>query len=317
MLFSFILPAYKARYLHEAIESILNQTYHDFELVIVDDASPENLKEIVDKFDDDRIRFYRNAVNVGGKNLVRQWNCCISYAKGDYVILASDDDIYSPEYLETFLLLIKKYPEVNVFRPRIQKIDANGRITDIDAHLTEYMSDLEYIYYYSRGFLFSGIPQYIFKISALKEIGGFVDLPAAWFSDDLTVLSLIGNGIVSSPRILFSFRISDINISAKRNDWDLLKKKIGASNQYCLKAEKLLKSRSLAQYTSLEKFYYTSSLGSAKYKARGIVADILYKEGLVAFFKAAFYLRKINAVFATTSWVIKTFCGVCYYKFLR
>ena len=50
MRFSFVLPAWKGKYLRESVSSILAQTYTDFELVIVDDCSPENLKEIVSSF---------------------------------------------------------------------------------------------------------------------------------------------------------------------------------------------------------------------------------------------------------------------------
>ena len=58
--YSFVLPAYKARFFREAIESILNQTYSEFELIIVNDASPEDLDSIVNSYSDERIRYYRN-----------------------------------------------------------------------------------------------------------------------------------------------------------------------------------------------------------------------------------------------------------------
>ena len=101
MRYSFVLPAYKSDYLQDAIESILQQTLNDFELIIVDDASPYNLESIVKQYNDQRIVFHRNEVNIGGKNLVMNWNKCIKYAKGEYVILASDDDIYSPFFSAT------------------------------------------------------------------------------------------------------------------------------------------------------------------------------------------------------------------------
>lgn len=69
MKFSITIPAYKQKYLYEAIESCLAQTYEDFELIIVDDASPEDLKSVVDQFDDKRIRFYRNEKNCGALNV--------------------------------------------------------------------------------------------------------------------------------------------------------------------------------------------------------------------------------------------------------
>ena len=121
MKYSFVLPAYKARFFREAIDSILNQTYPDFELIIVNDASPENLDSIVESYDDERIRYYKNEKNLGGHDLVAQWNHSISYASGEYIILASDDDTYSLEYLERMNEMVEKYPQANVFRPRIKE----------------------------------------------------------------------------------------------------------------------------------------------------------------------------------------------------
>ena len=91
---SFVLPAYKRRFLHEAIASILSQSYTDFELIVVDDASPENLQEVVDEFHDDRLAYHRNERNIGGKDLVAAWNQAMEYAIGQWCVLASDDDVY-------------------------------------------------------------------------------------------------------------------------------------------------------------------------------------------------------------------------------
>lgn len=144
--YSFVLPAYKARFFKEALDSILAQTYKDFELIIVNDASPEDLDSIVKSYDDSRIRYYVNEENIGGKDLVAQWNHCLEYVNGEYVILASDDDLYHLEYLERMNVLVDKYPEVNVFRPRVQLIDESNSITHIAGVLNEYTSQLEFIY---------------------------------------------------------------------------------------------------------------------------------------------------------------------------
>ena len=130
--YSFVLPAFKAEYFKEAIDSILSQTYTNFELIIVNDASPEDLDSIVYSYNDSRIHYYKNTENIGGNDLVAQWNHCFEYAKGEYIILASDDDIYFPPYLEKMNKLVEKYPNVNVFRPRVQKINASGEIIGIE-----------------------------------------------------------------------------------------------------------------------------------------------------------------------------------------
>lgn len=230
MKYSFVLPAYKARFLKEALDSILSQTYKDFELIIVNDASPEDLDSIVKSYDDPRIRYYVNEQNIGGRDLVAQWNHCLEYANGEYVILASDDDVYHVEYVEKMDSLIKKYPHINIFRPRTQVIDYGGNITHIHGYLKEYISAAEFAYYWMRGHIGSAVSHYIFKKEALINIGGFINFPIAWGSDDATALELSLGGLVFHSDILFSFRQSGNNISSQKNRTESLRKKIFACN---------------------------------------------------------------------------------------
>ena len=215
--FSFILPAYKATYLHESIASILGQTFTDFELVIVNDKSPEDLTQIVQSFDDKRIRYYINEKNIGKSNLVAQWNYCLSLAYGEYIILATDDDTYEPSFLETFVPLIKSYPYVGVFRSAIISINKYGDILYLENGLRPFMSQTELLYRYMSNTVGGGIPQHIFKKDLLISKGGFISFPCAWGSDDATIISMAENGMISSPNYLVRFRWSDINISTDKS----------------------------------------------------------------------------------------------------
>lgn len=232
MKYSFVLPAYKAKYLRQAIDSILAQTYNDYELIIVNDASPEDLDSIVSQYDDNRIKYFRNVENIGGKDLVHQWNHSISYAVGQYIILASDDDVYEPKYLDELDILVNSYPSVAVFRTRVQKINEDGNIKSIESYMKEYSSALEYLYSRSSGYMFGGIPFYVFKKDALTELGGFINFPFAWYSDDATIAMMAKNGIVVSDKILFSFRMSGYNITTKPNDAAMLRGKLRATDMY-------------------------------------------------------------------------------------
>lgn len=214
-MFSFLLPAWKGMYLHDAVASILAQTYQDFELVVVDDCSPDDIKGIVDGFGDKRVRYYRNEENIGGHDLVAQWNHCLGYAEGDYVILATDDDLYEPDFLEKMSRLIEKYPTVDLLRSRILQVDANNHVLGIDACYKELLTHDEFVYHILHC-MKGGIPQYVFKTSALRERGGFVNLPMAWGSDDATAIMMSANGVATAQDHLVRFRWSNVNISSDR-----------------------------------------------------------------------------------------------------
>ena len=83
--FSIGVPAFKGAYLRECIDSILLQTVPDFELIVVNDASPDPVRDIVHSYADERIRYYENAENIGAENVVRNWNRCLDYARGRFV----------------------------------------------------------------------------------------------------------------------------------------------------------------------------------------------------------------------------------------
>ena len=233
-LFSFILPAYKAQFLQEAIESILNQTYQNLELVIVDDASPEDLRSIVNTFSDTRIRYYRNEQNIGGTDLVKQWNHCLSFATGDYVILAADDDVYDKEFLSESVGLFKKYPEVPLLRGRSQIIDERGKVLNIDIQTSVYLSFFDFLLFEKK--VIGCIGNYIFTRKSLSC--GFISFPLGWWSDRFTVIDQAESGILITTKVVYSFRISTIHISSTV-DKVTIYKKISATNM----AFKWLKQR--------------------------------------------------------------------------
>lgn len=212
---SFILPAYKARFLKQAIDSILSQSYSQFELVIVDDASPEDLQGIVIAYDDPRISYYRNDKNIGGKSLVSQWNYSILFAKGEYLVLAADDDVYHPDFLKNCVGLAAKYPEVNLIRSRVEKIDEYNHMIGLDGLLPEYCSKYQYLHYWLAATAFTCIGNYLFKSSVIKQ-KQFIDFPSAFCSDVASVIMMAENGIVNTTEMLFSFRISSIHLSSNK-----------------------------------------------------------------------------------------------------
>lgn len=217
MKFSITIPAYKQRYLCEAIESCLAQTYKDFEVIIVDDASPEDLKSVVDKFDDTRIRYYRNEKNCGALNVVDNWNICLGYVQGDYVICMGDDDRLLPNCLEEYARLIEAYPEVDVFHGWTEIIDEESNVVDINEPRPLKESVYSLIYYRLKGRQ-QYIGDFLYKTETLRKNGGYYYLPLAWGSDDITAfIAAESHGIVNSQKVLFQYRKNRYTISKSSN----------------------------------------------------------------------------------------------------
>lgn len=231
MKFSILIPAYKSKYLHECIESILTQNYPNLELIIVNDDSPENLDLIVHSFSDSRIRYYRNEKNCGAINVVDNWNICLSYATGDYVICMGDDDKLEPTALMGYVELIKKYPNIDLFHTRVKQIDEGGNFVKLTDSRPEWESVLSMIWHrmlYRQQY----IGDYLFRTSVLKSIGGFYKYPLAWASDDITTYIVAAEkGCVHTDYPHFCYRInrqtitncgnSEIKMQAliKTNQW--------------------------------------------------------------------------------------------------
>ena len=291
-LFSFVLPAYKAQFLQEAVASILNQTYQNLELVIVDDASPEDLKSIVNMFSDNRIRYYRNEQNIGGTDLVKQWNHCLSFATGEYVILAADDDVYDKEFLSEAVQLFKKYPEVHILRARTQSIDEKGSILDIDIKCAEYMEFSDFLLL--RGKIHAGIGNYIFRRDMLCKTK-FIDFPLAWWSDWATVYEHSTAGVIYTQRICFSFRSSGIRITSQHDKEVIFKKIIATKNFFTWFMEKLdLMKRQIPDDVKLDVVYH-SFFHANHLCFKDISLLMSYLSGL-SFFQTLLKIKKMKLI---------------------
>ena len=111
-LVSVVMPVYNSElYLGEAIESVLSQTFTDFELVIVDDGSEDNSAEIIRSYAarDDRIRFVQLAVNAGETGAR---SAGLAVARGEYVTAQDSDDISLPERLQKQVRILQAQPDV-------------------------------------------------------------------------------------------------------------------------------------------------------------------------------------------------------------
>ena len=128
-LVSICLPLYNsAEYVQETITSVVAQTYGHWELIIVDDCSPDDTVAIVTallaKLADRRIRFSQNASRLG---MVGNWNRAVSEAAGEFIKVMGQDDLLSPDCIAAQCAVMLRHPDVSVVACARKVIDPRGR----------------------------------------------------------------------------------------------------------------------------------------------------------------------------------------------
>src|SRR5678815_1505944 len=126
---SVIIPNYNhGRYLKRRIESILQQTFTDFEIIIMDDGSTDNSRDVIEQYRSDpkfsHIIF--NEINSGSP--FKLWEKGIELGKGEWIWIAESDDIAEPTFLEEAVKAIKQAPSFDIFYSDSFIIDENGII---------------------------------------------------------------------------------------------------------------------------------------------------------------------------------------------
>ena len=122
------MPVYNGeRYLPQALDSILSQTFQDYELIISDNASTDATEDICMSYcaKDSRIRYHRNSENIGASNNYRR---VFELSRGPYFRWANHDDLFAPESLARCVTVLDEDPSVILVYPKTKLIDENGNI---------------------------------------------------------------------------------------------------------------------------------------------------------------------------------------------
>ena len=131
VMISVIMPVYESKtaYLREAIESVLNQTYQDFEFLILND-SPTNkkLRGIIAGYDDERIKYSENQTNMG---IPQSYNKLLDMAAGKYIAIMNHDDMMKPERLQRQYEYMEAHPEIGMLGTGYKKFGEINRFKAI------------------------------------------------------------------------------------------------------------------------------------------------------------------------------------------
>jgi len=141
---SVLIPLYNAEnFIAQSIESVLNQTFTDFELIIVDNCSTDRSVTIARHYESDkRVKIFQNDENIGA---VRNWNQCMLYANGEYLKFLFADDYFKENALEEFIKPFESDPSISlVIGPREYLLD-NGSLIRDPATFTGFKKGIEVI----------------------------------------------------------------------------------------------------------------------------------------------------------------------------
>ncbi len=220
------IPSYNhAKYIGETIQSALDQTFQDFEILIIDDASTDNTLEIIKSFNDPRIRLIISEKNSG---VCETTNMCIAQAQGKYIALIASDDVIEKTKLEKQVNFLEKNPSYGAVFSGMEVIDEDGKTDEkktkkyTKVFEKENRSRSEWLNYFFHNGNCMAAPSLMARTSALKEAGGF-DFKITQAHDfNLWVkLCLLGHEIFIIPEKLLKYRERNNNGNLSSNTADM------------------------------------------------------------------------------------------------
>ena len=214
---SVIIPVYNGeKYIGEAIQSVLSQTYSSFELIIVNDNSTDKTEEAILSYSDPRIRYYKNDINLG---MAKNWNKGLEYARGEYIKVLCHDDILHQCCLEMQTFILAMNPSIALVTNSSNVIDSEKNILLVRKNFRgEGMyngKDIAKKCLTSSVNLFGETGVFMFRKSVLNLSGGFTEGVRYAPDMDFCIRVLKYGDMYYIDETLSSFRLSSTNETAK------------------------------------------------------------------------------------------------------
>jgi glycosyltransferase involved in cell wall biosynthesis len=207
-------------FLPAALDSIAAQTCKDFTLYVGDDCSPEPIGDIVELYRDKiELVYQRFDTNLGGKDLVAQWERCIAMSQDEpYIWLFSDDDVMEPNCVEQLLKQIEDTKgKYDLYHFDSYRIDENGKFELLRKPYPPILTSYDYFKGKMLGRYDSYVVENVFSRSIYGQSGGFKNFDLAWGSDVATWCIFSNDkGMCSVPGALIGWRRSSQNITPKK-----------------------------------------------------------------------------------------------------
>lgn len=207
-LVSICIPTYNSsKYILETVESVLNQTWSNLEVLVVDDCSSDKTLELLKTVTDPRFRLIENEHNLG---MTGNWNKCVRECRGEYVKLIPADDILYPECLSKSVPILDKHQDITLVCVGTDLINDEGKITGHYMHWPkEGVFDGKKIAKASAMWndFFGNPVSLLFRKSDFEKVGGF-DETIPYILDFDICMGLAGRGkVFFRKECLTAFRV--------------------------------------------------------------------------------------------------------------
>lgn len=198
---SVILPVYNGQdHLTEAIDSVLSQSFSDFELIIVNDGSTDGSAAIIEELDDSRIRFFQKS----NKGLAATLNRAISLARGEYIARQDQDDVCLPSRFERQVAFLDANPDVGMVGTSAEIRVGNERTNRYLKHPIDNAS-LKFGLLFDNHFVHSSV---MIRRSVLEGLGGYSEDSARQPPEDYELWSRVMKKykLANLPEVLLAYR---------------------------------------------------------------------------------------------------------------
>jgi glycosyltransferase involved in cell wall biosynthesis len=210
---SVIVPAYNAAvYLPYAIDSVLSQTYPDWEIVIVDDGSTDNTRSVVDSYRA-RLRERLQYIYQPNRGLSAARNVGIKASRGEFIAMLDADDVWLPHRLARGIAVLDADPKTGLVHARVVRIDVHGSITGQLKVVPEDLSGrIARKIYTRRAHLVC--PTVMFRKSCLQAAGWFDETMQATEDRDLWFRIALHYSVAYIDEVLAHYRLSPSSITS-------------------------------------------------------------------------------------------------------
>lgn len=166
------IPTYNRAdgFLKKALQSAVEQTYKNLEIIVSDNCSTDHTESLVDDFSDTRIRYVKHPMNIGANN---NFNFCVDNAKGEYFLLLHDDDLIDPDFIETCMSAVRDDVAVGVIFTGSRVIDKNANILWETPNRGVGLSTTDFFLSWFSEQTALYLCSTLFNTKRLQELGGF------------------------------------------------------------------------------------------------------------------------------------------------